>query len=85
MFVNHSIIWADGIGSIDDIIVYLIRQTTNEQAQQLGKKHGMLMTDRGRKILGKDWENVEDIVQQRIENYNYGVHILGLNYDDKED
>jgi len=54
---------------------------TEKKAEALGERHGRWSTVTGNKKLGKLWEKIETVFQERIFAYMRG-YIRGLDSDD---
>lgn len=66
-----------------NILVKLVGgQIPNELMVKIGTEHGKWITAHAREALGDGWENLEDEIQDKLDNYILGLD-MGLNSDDE--
>jgi len=66
---------------VDDIIIFVIKQASDQDIHDAGYKLGKLLTERGKALMGEDFDNIEDQIQAKIPFLINGLH-NGLNSDD---
>lgn len=56
-------------------------EVTDEEARDAGLKAGKWLTDNARGQVGASWEQVEQVMQNKLDKFMVGLK-NGLNYDD---